>query len=116
MEKEPSHMEGFSPKLALVTIGGGKELEEKLVVRAAMLNLESNTFIPETTMQIPGSTSWAISTRFVGGIIMTYGDNASLMLPPKVAPIQGVFLRIEIGPRDVSSGSAVISKRHIPGK
>jgi hypothetical protein len=33
IEKEASHVEGFSPELALVTIGGGKELEEKLVVR-----------------------------------------------------------------------------------
>ncbi|KAG0475457.1 hypothetical protein HPP92_015143 [Vanilla planifolia] len=31
IEKEASHVEGFSPELAVVTIGGGKELEEKLV-------------------------------------------------------------------------------------
>lgn len=35
IEKEASHVEGFSPELALVTIGGGKELEEKLVVHIA---------------------------------------------------------------------------------
>lgn len=35
IEKEASHVEGFSPELALVTIGGGKELEEKLVVHVA---------------------------------------------------------------------------------
>lgn len=34
-------------------------------------------------------TSWAVSTRFVGGIIMTHGDDTGLMLPPKIAPIQG---------------------------
>ncbi len=33
LEKEKSHVEGFSPELAVVTIGGGKELEEPLVVR-----------------------------------------------------------------------------------
>lgn len=33
-------------------------------------------------------TSWAISTRFVGGIIMTHGDDGGLMLPPNIAPIQ----------------------------
>lgn len=37
-------------------------------------------------------TSWAISTRFVGGIIMTHGDDAGLMLPPRLAPIQVSFL------------------------
>lgn len=33
LKKEKDHLEGFSPELAVVTIGGGKELEEKLVVR-----------------------------------------------------------------------------------
>lgn len=33
-------------------------------------------------------TSWAISTRFIGGIIMTHGDDTGLMLPPRLAPIQ----------------------------
>lgn len=37
IEKEASHVEGFSPELALVTIGGGKELEEKLVVNFLLL-------------------------------------------------------------------------------
>ena len=35
IEKEASHVAGFSPELAVVTIGGGKELEERLVVRFA---------------------------------------------------------------------------------
>ncbi|KAJ9139854.1 hypothetical protein P3X46_030551 [Hevea brasiliensis] len=295
IEKEASHVEGFSPELALVTIGGGKELEEKLVVRPTsetivnhmftqwihsyrdlplMVNQWANvtrwemrtkpfvrtleflwqeghtahatleeaekeallmidvytkfayaqaaipviagrkskvetfagavrTYTIEAMMgdqkalqagtshnlgqnfsrafgtqftdengqrQHVWQTSWAISTRFVGGIIMTHGDDAGLMLPPKIAPIQvvivpiwkkenekagvlnaassvkevlqstgikvklddsdqrtpgwkfnfwemkGVPLRIEIGPRDVSSGSVVISRRDVPGK
>ena len=33
LKKEKSHVEGFSPELAVVTIGGGEELEEKLIVR-----------------------------------------------------------------------------------
>jgi prolyl-tRNA synthetase len=41
-------------------------------------------------------TSWAISTRFVGGIIMTHGDDAGLMLPPNIAPIQVFFHRLII--------------------
>lgn len=295
IEKEASHVEGFSPELALVTIGGGKELEEKLVVRPTsetivnhmftqwihsyrdlplMINQWANvtrwemrtkpfvrtleflwqeghtahatleeaekealqmidvytkfayeqaaipviagrkskvetfagadkTYTIEAMMgdrkalqagtshnlgqnfsrafgtqftdenglrQHVWQTSWAISTRFVGGIIMTHGDDAGLMLPPRIAPVQvvivpiwkkvdektgvldaassvaetlknaglkvklddtdqrtpgwkfnfwemkGVPLRIEIGPRDVSSGSVVISRRDIPGK
>ncbi|URE04949.1 hypothetical protein MUK42_19793 [Musa troglodytarum] len=39
-------------------------------------------------------TSWAVSTRFVGGIIMTHGDDAGLMLPPRIAPIQVIVVPI----------------------
>ncbi|VFQ99779.1 unnamed protein product [Cuscuta campestris] len=295
IEKEASHVEGFSPELALVTIGGGKELEEKLVVRPTsetivnhmftqwihsyrdlplMINQWANvtrwemrtkpfirtleflwqeghtahatsdeaekeamqmidvytkfayeqaaipviagrkskvetfagaskTYTIEAMMgdkkalqagtshnlgqnfsrafgtqftdenglrQHVWQTSWAISSRFVGGIIMTHGDDAGLMLPPCLAPVQviiipiwkkddektgvlttassvkeilqsagikvkidgseqktpgwkfnfyemkGVPLRIEIGPRDVSSRSVVIARRDVPGK
>lgn len=43
-------------------------------------------------------TSWAVSTRFVGGIIMTHGDDTGLMLPPKIAPIQVcLFLLFIVG-------------------
>lgn len=295
IEKEASHVEGFSPELAVVTIGGGKDLEEKLVVRPTsetivnhmftqwihsyrdlplMVNqwanitrwemrtkpfvrtleflwqeghtahakpeeaekealqmidiytkfayemaaipvvtgrkskaetfagasrtytieammgdkkaLQAGTshnlgqnfsrafgtqFLDENTqLQHVWQTSWAISTRFIGGIIMTHGDDAGLRLPPRIAPVQvvivpiwkkddekngvlaaassvekalktvgirvklddseqrtpgwkfnfwemkGVPLRIEIGPRDVSSGTLVVSRRDIPGK
>ena len=39
-------------------------------------------------------TSWGISTRLIGGIIMTHGDNRGLKLPPKVAPIQVVIIPV----------------------
>ena len=39
-------------------------------------------------------TSWGISTRLIGGIIMTHGDNRGLKLPPKVAPIQVVVVPV----------------------
>ncbi|KAJ8504289.1 hypothetical protein OPV22_005175 [Ensete ventricosum] len=219
IEKEASHVEGFSPELALVTIGGGKELEEKLVVRPTsetivnhmftqwihsyrdlplMINQWANvtrwemrtkpfvrtleflwqeghtahatleeaekealqmidvykkfayeqaaipvivgrksraetfagairTYTIEAMMgdrkalqagtshnlgqnfsrafgtqftdengqrQHVWQTSWAVSTRFVGGIIMTHGDDAGLMLPPRIAPIQVIVVPI----------------------
>ena len=40
------------------------------------------------------TTSWGISTRLIGGIIMAHGDNRGLKLPPKVAPIQAVIVPI----------------------
>ena len=39
-------------------------------------------------------TSWGISTRLIGALIMAHGDNRGLKLPPKVAPIQVVIVPI----------------------
>lgn len=219
LAKEAEHIEGFSPELAVVTIGGGKELEEPLVVRPTSETIIGHTFarwvnsyrdLPllinqwanvvrwemrtrpflrtteflwqeghtahathdeamEETLQmldvyedmakndaaipvIPGeksenerfagalntytieammgntwalqsgtshylgqkfskafdikfldeenkqkfvyTTSWGISTRFVGAIIMAHGDDRGLRLPPKMAPIQAVIVPI----------------------
>ncbi len=106
-------------------------------------------------------TSWGISTRLIGALIMAHGDNRGLKLPPRVAPIQavivpiaahkegviekaeelnnslknkfrmkldlrdnystgfkfndwemrGVPVRIEIGPKDIENGQAVLVRR-----
>lgn len=40
------------------------------------------------------TTSWGLSTRFVGAIIMTHGDDQGLILPPKLAPYQAVIVPI----------------------
>ena len=42
----------------------------------------------------PFQTSWGVSTRLIGGIIMTHGDNSGLVLPPKIAPVQIVIIPI----------------------
>ena len=39
-------------------------------------------------------TSWGVSTRLIGALIMVHGDDRGLVLPPKVAPIQAVILPI----------------------
>ena len=115
------------------------------------------------------TTSWGMSTRMVGGVVMTHGDDQGLRLPPRVAPIQvvavpihrnddqrtavtetitplvkslqaegirvhldtreespgfkyndwemrGVPLRLEIGPKDVEKGNAVLARRDIAGR
>ncbi len=109
----------------------------------------------------PHQTSWGVSTRMIGAIIMTHGDDNGLILPPAVAPIQvviipvaqhkegvlekanelknrlaakgirvklddsdqstgwkysqyemkGVPVRLEVGPRDIESGSCVLVSR-----
>ena len=42
----------------------------------------------------PHQTSWGVTTRLIGAIIMTHGDDNGLVLPPAVAPIQAVILPI----------------------
>ena len=42
----------------------------------------------------PFQTSWGLSTRIIGGIIMTHGDNDGLVLPPAVAPIQVIIVPV----------------------
>jgi prolyl-tRNA synthetase len=114
-------------------------------------------------------TSWGVSTRMIGAIVMVHGDDQGLRLPPRLAPIQvvvvpiwksdeeraqvmavvervteelgqelrcrlddrpevspgfkfndwemrGVPLRIEMGPRDVQKGQAVLVRRDLPRK
>ena len=42
----------------------------------------------------PHQTSWGVTTRLIGAIIMTHGDDNGLVLPPAVAPIQAVIIPI----------------------
>jgi prolyl-tRNA synthetase len=109
-------------------------------------------------------TSWGVSTRLIGAVIMVHGDDRGLVLPPKIAPVQvilipiapkkvrdevlaragaiygelqaqdiriemddreeyspgwkfnewemkGVPLRVEVGPRDLENGQAVLARR-----
>ncbi|HWP42004.1 MAG TPA: His/Gly/Thr/Pro-type tRNA ligase C-terminal domain-containing protein, partial [Blastocatellia bacterium] len=121
-------------------------------------------------LQYCWTTSWGLSTRFIGAIIMVHGDDKGLVLPPRLAPIQvvivpifktdeeksnvletaqrvraeligagirvklderdgltpgfkfndwemrGVPLRVEIGPKDVASGTVALARRDNPGK
>jgi prolyl-tRNA synthetase len=48
-------------------------------------------------MQHVWTTSWGVSTRLVGGVIMTHGDDSGLILPPRVAPHQVVIVPISRG-------------------
>jgi len=44
--------------------------------------------------QYAQQTSWGLSTRSIGAIIMVHGDNAGLVLPPRVAPVQVIIIPI----------------------
>jgi len=115
-------------------------------------------------LELCHTTSWGMSTRMIGGVIMAHGDDKGLVLPPKLAPFQvvivpigrgeqlgtvleaasalaaelrqagirvhvdgrpqlspgfkfndwelrGAPLRLELGPRDLSAGTAVVARR-----
>ena len=51
----------------------------------------------DKTVQHVWGTSWGVSTRLVGGVIMTHGDDSGLILPPRVAPYQVVIVPIPRG-------------------
>ena len=48
----------------------------------------------ENQLAYPHQTSWGMTTRLIGAIIMTHGDDNGLVLPPAVAPIQAIVLPI----------------------
>jgi prolyl-tRNA synthetase len=51
----------------------------------------------DKTVQHAWTTSWGVSTRLIGGAIMTHGDDSGLILPPRVAPYQAVIVPIQRG-------------------
>lgn len=113
----------------------------------------------DNTLKYVHQTSWGLSTRLIGGIIMVHGDDNGLVLPPRIAPTQvmvvpirqskegvmdkamelketlsgfrvkvdesdkspgwkfsecemrGIPVRVEIGPKDMEAGQAVLVRR-----
>ena len=48
----------------------------------------------DNTLKYVHQTSWGLSTRIIGAIIMVHGDDSGLVLPPKVAPVQVMIIPI----------------------
>ncbi|MCM1227482.1 MAG: proline--tRNA ligase [Clostridium sp.] len=48
----------------------------------------------ENKQVYPHQTSWGVTTRLIGAIIMTHGDDSGLVLPPAVAPVQAVIVPV----------------------
>lgn len=48
----------------------------------------------DNTLQYPHQTSWGMSTRIIGAIIMTHGDDNGLVLPPAIAPVQVMIIPV----------------------
>ncbi len=114
----------------------------------------------DNTLKYVHQTSWGMTTRLIGAVIMVHGDNSGLVLPPKIAPVQvmvipvmqhkegvlekaveikealsrnfrvglddsdkkpgwkfseqemrGIPVRMELGPKDIEAGQAVLVRR-----
>jgi len=55
------------------------------------------------------NTSWGVSTRLVGGMVMTHGDDVGIVVPPRLAPVQVVIVPIS---RKEEERVAVVEKAH----
>ena len=90
-------LNGFS---ATVTYGQYKALKE--------LDCVESVFLSPTFSLLPDTAN---STRMIGGIIMTHGDDDGLILPPAVAPIQVVVVPIAAHKPGVSEKAAELAEK-----
>lgn len=65
----------------------------------------------ENRLEYPHQTSWGVTTRLIGAIIMTHGDNNGLILPPAVAPIQVVVVPIAMHKEGVLDKARALTER-----
>ena len=70
------------------------------------------TFLNENNQQeFVYATSWGVSTRLIGGLIMTHSDDDGLMFPPKLAPMQVVFVPIPKPTEEIDRAIGEMSQR-----
>jgi prolyl-tRNA synthetase len=68
---------------------------------------------PDDTVQLCHTTSWGMSSRMIGGVIMTHGDDQGLVLPPALAPHQVVIVPIT---RGETSGAVTAAAGDLAGR
>ena len=65
----------------------------------------------DNKLRYPHQTSWGCTTRMIGGIIMTHGDDNGLVLPPAVAPIQVVIIPVAMHKDGVLEANTALYNR-----
>ncbi len=65
----------------------------------------------DNQIRYPFQTSWGMSTRIIGGIIMTHGDDNGLVLPPAVAPVQVMIVPIAMHKPGVLEAANALCER-----
>jgi prolyl-tRNA synthetase len=63
----------------------------------------------ENKLEYPWATSWGVSTRLMGALIMAHSDDSGLVLPPKLAPVQVVIIPIHKTPEDLAKISEKVN-------
>ncbi|MFA5696864.1 MAG: proline--tRNA ligase [Candidatus Izemoplasmatales bacterium] len=74
--------------------------------KAFNINFQDKDGVVKTVYQ----TSWGLSTRLIGAIIMVHGDDSGLVLPPYAAPIQAIIIPIQAGKAGVMENTTALSK------
>ena len=64
----------------------------------------------DNTLKYVHQTSWGMTTRLIGAVIMVHGDNSGLVLPPKVAPVQVMIIPIQQRKEGVLEKAAELKK------
>lgn len=65
----------------------------------------------DNTLKHPHQTSWGVTTRLIGAIIMSHGDDSGLVLPPAVAPVQVVIIPVAQHKEGVLEKAAELNNR-----
>lgn len=65
----------------------------------------------ENKLETPHQTSWGTTTRMIGAIIMTHGDDRGLVLPPKIAPTKVIIIPIGKDNDEIEAAIEKISKK-----
>ncbi len=81
--------EGFMPDAKALQMGTSHMLSQNFAHAFDMKFQDKNGKVA-----FPYLTSWGATTRLIGAVVMTHGDNKGLILPPKIAPIQVVIIPI----------------------
>ena len=65
----------------------------------------------DNTLQYVHQTSWGLTTRLIGAVIMVHGDHSGLVLPPRIAPTQVVIIPIQQKKEGVLEKAAQIKEK-----
>lgn len=101
---QKSESEKFAGAVATYTFEGimqdGKALQmgtSHLISRSFAKAFEMQYQDRNGNMEYPYLTSWGATTRLIGALVMTHGDQKGLIIPPRVAPIQVIIVPILLG-------------------